>query len=141
MPAFVTCPRRGSISGRRIAFPIAHAAEDGHPHDGLSFSSPSHRLHMDADLGRGGENTGDRRADVLAVDFHDAHQTAGCPVLSLTVCHSPPRESMAWPQAGPHPTRASTKRCLRKVERTNQSKAHRARTASYVNFAPLRIPG
>src|SRR6266850_2619470 len=87
------------------------------PTTGLSFRSPSHRLHNGCGSGAGGENTATTVPMYSPSTSTTRTRPAGCPVRSLTVCHSPAGFD-AWPQAGPHPTRTSTKRCLSSVERT-----------------------
>src|SRR6266545_5452988 len=87
------------------------------PTTGLSFRSPSHRLHNGWASGLGGENTATTVPMYSPSTSSTRTKPAGCPVRSLTVCHSPAGVG-AWPQAGPHPTRTSAKRCLGNAERT-----------------------
>src|SRR5438309_7576198 len=85
------------------------------PTTGLSFRSPSHRLHNGCGSGLGGENTATTVPMYSPSTSTTRTRPAGCPVLSLTVCHRPAGVG-ASPQAGPQPARTSTKRCS--AERT-----------------------
>src|SRR5256885_5841949 len=87
------------------------------PTTGLSFSSPSHRLHSGCGSGRGGEKTATTVPRYSPSTSTTRTRPAGCPVRSLTVCHSPAGVG-ASPQAGPQPTRTSTKSRLRNAECT-----------------------
>src|SRR2546423_3177478 len=87
------------------------------PTTGLSFRSPSHRVHKGLASGLGGENTATTVPRYSPSTSTTRTRPAGCPVLSLTVCHSPAGVG-ASPQAGPLPARTSTKRRLENAERT-----------------------
>src|SRR5438477_3820352 len=80
------------------------------PTTGLSFRWPSHRVHKGWASGLGGENTATTVPRYSPSTSTTRTRPAGCPVLSLTVCHRPAGVG-AWPQAGPQPARTSTKRC------------------------------
>src|SRR3989442_15544874 len=87
------------------------------PTTGLSFRSPSHRLHNGCGSGAGGENTATTVPMYSPSTSTTRTKPPGCPVRSLTVCHSPAGVD-AWPQAGPHQTRMRTKKRLSNVDLT-----------------------
>jgi len=85
--------------------------------------------------------TGDDRADVLAVDFHDAHQTGGLPRL---VAHGlpQPRGSRCLAPGRTAPDQSEYERCLSKVERTKSVKSGIGHGLHLMLILlPLRIPG
>src|SRR6266571_514261 len=81
------------------------------PTTGLSFRSPSHRLHNGCGSGAGGENTATTVPMYSPSTSTTRTKPPGCPVRSLTVCHRPAGVD-ACPRAGPHQTRMRTKRSL-----------------------------
>src|SRR2546427_4386748 len=58
------------------------------PTTGLSFRSPSHRLHNGCGSGAGGENTATTVPMYSPSTSTTRTKPPGCPVRSLTVCHS-----------------------------------------------------
>src|SRR6267378_7578151 len=107
------------------------------PTTGLSFRSPSHRLHNGWASGLGGENTATTVPMYSPSTSTTRTRPAGSPVRSLTVCHSPAGVD-AWPQAGPHPIRTSAKRYLSNVERTKSVEKRVRHVHDAFEYAPRR---